>query len=143
MDPELVIVPPVNGELAVIEVTVPLLSALIVTVVPETEVVIPVPPLNVKVPEVVIAVPEPESAPAVIEVTVPEPPLPPVAILAVVPVIVKVPSETSNLVMGLPVVDPPSSTSETVSGGLIGPDILDHLMGLLSKSRASSLLLSR
>ena len=46
---------------------------MIVTVVPLTEVVTFVPPVNVNVPAEVMAVPLPESAPNVIEVTVPEP----------------------------------------------------------------------
>ena len=43
------------------------------TVVPETEVVIPVEPVKVNVPLVVIAVPDPLSAAAVMLVTVPAP----------------------------------------------------------------------
>jgi hypothetical protein len=55
----------------VIDVTVPLLSAFRVTVVPLTEDVTPVPPVKVSVPLDVMAEPDPESAAAVRLVTVP------------------------------------------------------------------------
>ena len=55
-------------------------------------------------------------------VTVPEPPPPPVVISAVVPLIVKVPLETTILFMGLP--DGFPSVSVIHNGGLIGPLIL-------------------
>jgi len=66
-----VIVPPVKPVPVATLVTVPKFDALIVTVVPVTEVVIPVPPENVNVPLVVSAVPVPDPAANVIDVTVP------------------------------------------------------------------------
>jgi len=56
-----------------------------------------------------------------IEVTVPLPPPPPVVRVAVRPDTVRVPSVTSRVVMGRPVTEPPSATSDTVRGGMMGP----------------------